>query len=105
MTRLGVPLFICLLLVMLWALGVRASKEWSRWKERQATSPDRKQLEARTDGLFNSLADLDELFEAGKIEKKKYWKERLELKAKLVAILKKGPPVRIEPYASRRNPR
>ncbi len=105
MTRLGIPLFICLLLVMLWALGVRASKEWSKWKERQATSPDRKQLEARTDGLFNSLADLDELFESGKIEKKKYWKERLELKAKLVAILKKGPPVRIEPYATRRNPR
>jgi hypothetical protein len=105
MTRLGIPFFICLLLVMLWALGVRASKEWSKWKERQATSPDRKQLEAKTDGLFNSLADLDELFESGKIEKKKYWKERLELKAKLVAILKKGPPVRNEPYATRRNPR
>lgn len=105
MTRLGIPLFICILLILLWALGVRASKEWTRWKDRQATSPGRKQLEARADALFNSLADLDELFAAGKIEKKKYWKERLDLKAKLMAVLKKGPPVRNEPYATRRNPR
>jgi hypothetical protein len=105
MTRLGVPLFICFLLILLWALGIRSSKEWARWKERQATSPGRKQLEAKADALFNSLADLDELFAEGKIEKKKYWKERLDLKAKLMAVLKKGPPVRNEPYASRRNPR
>lgn len=105
MTRLGIPLFICLLLILLWALGVRASKDWTRWKERQATSPGRKQLEAKVDALFNSLADLDELFAEGKIEKKKYWKERLDLKAKLMAVLKKGPPIRNEPYATRRNPR
>jgi len=105
MTRLGIPLFICFLLILLWALGVRASKEWGRWKDRQASSPGRKQLEAKADALFNSLADLDELFAEGKIEKKKYWKERLDLKAKLMAVLKKGPPIRNEPYASRRNPR
>jgi hypothetical protein len=105
MTRLGIPLFICILLIMLWALGIRSSKEWMRWKERQATSPGRKQLAAKADALFNSIADLDELFSEGKIEKKKYWKERLDLKAKLMAVLKKGPPVRNEPYVTRRNPR
>src|SRR5690348_8765669 len=105
MTRLGIPLFICILLIMLWALGIRSTKEWARWKERQATSPGRKQLAAKADALFNSIADLDELFAAGKIEKKKYWKERLDLKAKLMAVMKKGPPVRNEPYATRRNPR
>lgn len=105
MSRLGIPLFICILLIMLWALGIRSSKEWTRWKERQATSPGRKQLAAKADALFNSIADLDELFAEGKIEKKKYWKERLDLKAKLMAVLKKGPPVRNEPYATRRNPR
>jgi hypothetical protein len=105
MTRLGVPLFVCLLLILLWALGVRVSKEWNRWKDRQATSPAQKQLEARADKLFNALADLDELFAAGKIEKKQYWKERLELKAKLIAILKKGPPSHSEPYATRNDSR
>jgi hypothetical protein len=104
MTRLGLPLFACFLLILLWALGVRVSKEWSRWKERKNSSPARKQLEAKAETLLNSLADLDELFATGKIEKKQYWKERLELKAKLMAILKKGPPVHIEPYATRRNP-
>jgi len=105
MTRLGVPLLVCFLLILLWALGVRASKEWPRWKERQAASPANKQLEARADALFNSLADLDELFASGKVEKKKYWKERLELKAKLMAILKKSPSPHSEPYATRRDPR
>jgi len=105
MTRLGVPLFVCLLLVLLWALGVRVSKEWGRWKDRQAASPVQKQLEARTEKFLNALADLDELFAAGKIEKKQYWKERLELKAKLMAILKKGPSSHSEPYATRNDPR
>ena len=104
MTRLGVPLLVCLLLLLLWALGVRVSKEWPKWKEQQSTSPAKKQLEAKADALFNSMADLDELFAAGKIEKKKYWKERLELKAKLMAILKKSPPSESEPYATRRAP-
>jgi hypothetical protein len=105
MTRLGIPLFFCFLLILLWALGIRVSKEWSRWKDVQAASPARRQLEAKADALFNSMADLDELFATGKIEKKQYWKERLELKAKLMALLKKGPPLHIEPYATRRNPR
>ena len=105
MTKLGLPLLACFLLVLLWALGVRSSKEWSRWKESKSASPARKQLEAKAETLLNSLADLDELFASGKIEKKTYWKERLELKAKLMAILKKGPPLHIEPYATRRNPR
>jgi len=105
MTRLGVPLLACLMLLMLWALGVRVSKEWPRWKEQQGTSPEKKELEAKADALFNSMADLDELFADGKIEKKKYWKERLELKAKLMAILKKSPPSHTEPYATRRGPR
>lgn len=103
MTRLGVPLLFCFLLILLWALGVRASKEWSRWKERQAKTPAKKELEAKADALFNSVADLDELFASGKIEKKNYWKERLELKAKLMAILKKSPPAHTEPYATRRD--
>jgi hypothetical protein len=102
MTKLGVPLLICFLLVLLWALGIRSSKDWRRWKARGAAAPARKQFEAEAEALLNSIADLDELFEAGKIEKKKYWKERLELKAKLMTILKKGPSSLLESYAIRR---
>lgn len=102
MTRLGVPLLACFLLVLLWALGIRMGKDWERWKSQNPSSPMRKQFEAKAEALLNSLADLDELFEAGKIEKKQYWKERLELKAKLMAILKKGPPSLRESYATRR---
>lgn len=105
MTKLGVPLLACFLLVLLWALGVRVGKEWPQWKERHTTSPAQKQLASKADALFSSLADLDDLFAAGKIEKKKYWKERLELKAKLMAILKKGSPSLLESYATRRAPR
>ncbi len=105
MTRLGVPLLGCFLLVLLWALGIRAAKDWERWKTTGPSSPARKQFEAKAEELLNSLADLDELFDAGKVEKKQYWKERLELKAKLMAILKKGPPALRESYATRRVPR
>lgn len=105
MTRLGVPLLGCFLLVLLWGLGIRAAKDWERWKTTGPSSPARKQFEAKAEELLNSLADLDELFEAGKVEKKQYWKERLELKAKLMAILKKGPPALRESYATRRVPR
>ena len=105
MTRLGVPLLGCFLLVLLWSLGIRAAKDWERWKTTGPSSPARKQFEAKAEELLNSLADLDELFETGKIEKKQYWKERLELKAKLMAILKKGPPALRESYATRRVPR
>lgn len=102
MTRLGVPLLACFLLVLLWALGIRASKDWQRWKSGGMSSPARGQFEAKAEELLNSIADLDELFETGKIEKKQYWKERLELKAKLMAILKKGPASLLESYATRR---
>jgi hypothetical protein len=105
MTKLGVPLLICLLALLLWALGIRASKEWSRWKQRLAALPERQQFEAQAEALLNSLADLDELFAAGKIEKKQYWKERLELKARLIANLKKSPPAVLDTYASDRAPR
>lgn len=105
MTKLGVPLLVCLLAILLWALGIRASKEWTRWKQRLTAPPERQQFEAQAEALFNSLADLDELFAAGKIEKKQYWKERLELKAKLMASLKKSPPPVPDTYASGRAPR
>jgi hypothetical protein len=105
MSKLGVPLLGCFLLVLLWALGIRATKDWQLWKATGPSSPAGKQFEAKAEELLNSLADLDELFEAGKVEKKQYWKERLELKAKLMAILKKGPPALRESYATRRVPR
>ena len=105
MTKLGVPLLGCMLLVLLWALGIRAAKDWEKWKTTGPASPASKKFETKAEELLNSLADLDELFEAAKIEKKQYWKERLELKAKLIAILKKGPPALRETYATRRVPR
>lgn len=105
MARLGLPLLACFLLILLWALGVRMAKEWPRWKERQSSSPAQKELEAKVDGLLNSLADLDELFAAGKVQEKSYWKERLELKAKIVTILKKSSPALLEAYATRNAPR
>jgi len=105
MARLGLPLLACFLLILLWALGVRLAKEWPHWKERQSSSPAQKELEAKVDGLLNSLADLDELLAAGKVPEKSYWKERLELKAKIVTILKKSSPALLEPYATRHAPR
>jgi hypothetical protein len=100
MNNLGIPLFACFLLVLLWALGIRASKDWA--KAKSLSTPVRHQFEAKVEELLNSIADLDELFAAGKIEKQKYWKERLELKAKVMAILKKGPATLLESYATRR---
>ena len=64
-----------------------------------------KALEGDVEKLFNSLADLDELFATGKIAEKPYWKERLELKARLVATLKKAPPALLDSYATRHSPR
>ena len=104
MTRLGTPALFCFFLVLLWALGVRVAREWPQWKKRQQTSPEQKELEAKVEGLLNSLADLDELFAAQKLVEKSYWKERLELKARLVAVLKKNPSL-LEAYAIRRVPR
>jgi hypothetical protein len=105
MTRMGGPLLACFLLVLLWGLGVRVAKEWPKWKAQQSASELQKALEAEVETLFNSLADLDELFAAGKIAEKPYWKERLELKARLVAALKKAPPALLESYAIRHTPR
>jgi 5-hydroxyisourate hydrolase-like protein (transthyretin family) len=101
LTRLGVPLLACFLLVLLWALGVRVAKEWPLWKAQHSSDPAHKELEAQMDALFNSLADLDELFAAGKVPEQPYWKERLELKARLVVALKKAPPSLLESYAIR----
>jgi hypothetical protein len=101
MTRLGGPLLACFLLVLLWGLGVRVAKEWPKLKTRQSAEQLQKELEAEVEALFNSLADLDELFACGKVAEKPYWQERLELKARLVATLKKAPPALLESYAIR----
>ncbi len=105
LSRVGLPLLACFLLVLLWALGVRVAKEWPQWKERQQASTAQKELAAKVDAMFNSLADLDELFAAKKIPEKQYWKDRLELKARLVAALKKAPPSLLESYATRHSHR
>jgi hypothetical protein len=103
-TKLGWPILGIFLLLLFWALGVRAAKEWSNLAEQNAAQPARKQLESKVEGLLNSLADLDELSTAGKIAERKYWRERLELKAKLVAILKKSPPAFFDSYVTRHIP-
>ena len=108
MTRFATLVLACFLLVFLWALGVRVAKEWGRVKRRGAAlvkgQAGRKRLSAKAERLLNSLADLDELFAAGKIAEKDYWKERLELKARLVENLKKGASPPLESYAGRRAP-
>ena len=104
-TRLGVLLMLCLLLVLFWALGVRAAKEWNSSRAQKPESPAHKELETKLDALLSSMADLDELHDTGKIADKAYWKERLELKAKVVAILKQSPPTLLESYATRHLPR
>jgi hypothetical protein len=103
--RMGGLLLACFLLVLLWGLGVRVAKEWPKWKARQSASQLQKALEGEVEKLFNSLADLDELFATGKIAEKPYWKERLEMKARLAATLKKAPPTLLESYAIRHSPR
>jgi hypothetical protein len=100
-TRLDVPLLACFLLLLMWALGVRLTKELPRFRQQRRTSSVQKELEATVDALFNSLADLDELFAAGKVAEKQYWKERLDLKARLMATLKKASPLLLESYATR----
>ena len=104
MTRLGGPLLACFLLMLLWGLGVRVAKEWPAWRVQQNASYLQKKLEAEVETLFNALADLDELFADGKIAEKPYWKERLDLKARLVAALKKAPPTLLDSYATRHTP-
>jgi 5-hydroxyisourate hydrolase-like protein (transthyretin family) len=101
LTRLDVPLLACFLLLLVWALGIRLAREWPRLKEQRRASSMQKELETTVDALFNSLADLDELFAAGKVAEKQYWKERLDLKARLTATLKKASPSLLESYATR----
>jgi hypothetical protein len=101
LTRLDVPLLACFLLLLLWALGIRLAKEWPRFKEQRRAGSIQKELETTLDALFNSLADLDELFAAGKVAETQYWKERLDLKARLMATLKKASPLLLESYATR----
>jgi hypothetical protein len=102
-TSVGIPLLLCFLLTLLWALGIRVAKEWPRWKAKQTGSPVQQQFQAKMDTLINSIADIDELFATSKIAEKQYWKERLDLKAKAVAILKAGPSTKSKPYASRKS--
>jgi hypothetical protein len=105
MTRVGVLLLICLLLVLVWALGVRVAKEWGKAQEQGPDSAAQKQLEAKVEALLDSMAGLDELHKNGKIADEPYWKERLELKARVAGILKQGSPNLLKPYASQPNPR
>ena len=100
-TRLGAPLLACFLLLLVWALGIRMAREWPRFKGQRRTGSVQKELETTVDTLFNSLADLDELFAAGKVAEKQYWKERLDLKARLTATLKKASPLLLDSYATR----
>jgi hypothetical protein len=100
-TRLDLPLLACFLLVLLWALGIHLAKAWPRFKEQLKASPVQKALESEVDALFNSLADLDELFASGKLAEKQYWKERLDLKARLLATLKKASPSLLDSYVTR----
>jgi hypothetical protein len=107
-TKLALPLLGCFLLVFIWALGVRIAREWPRLKQKreaEVAKPGAKKIGAKADKLLNSLADLDELFAGGKIAEKDYWKERLELKARVVAALKKTSSPPVESYAGRRSPR
>jgi hypothetical protein len=100
-TRLAVPMLACVLLLLGWALGVCLAKEWPRLKERGASGAAEKEFEATVGSLFDCLADLDELFAAGKVPEKHYWKERLDLKARLTTSLKKAPTSLLESYAIR----
>ncbi len=92
LAQVGLPVLACFLLVLFWALGVRVAKEWDRSQESRKATRAQKQFEAKVDGLLNSLVDLDELFASGKVPEKKYWKERLELKARLASALKNSSP-------------
>lgn len=101
LSRVGLPLLACFLLVLFWALAVCVAREWTKVKENRGAHRAQKHLEAKLEGLVNSLADLDELFASGKIQEKKYWKARLELKARLAAALRKGPPTLLKSHAIR----
>jgi hypothetical protein len=104
-SQVGLPILAGFLLLLFWALGVRVMRDWPRLKAQAAGSSSVPQLDVNVEKLLSSIADLDELFAAKKIAEPKYWKERLELKARLVALLKKHPPASLESYAARPHPR
>jgi hypothetical protein len=89
------------LLLLFWALGVRLMRDWPRFKARASGTASAGPLDAKVEKLLTAIADLDELFAANKVAESKYWKERLELKARLVTLLKKNPPAGLESYAAR----
>lgn len=95
------PILAGFLLLLFWALGVRVMKDWPRLKAQAAGDGGLQPLDAKVEKLLASIADLDELFATGKITEPRYWKERLELKARLMAVLKKNPPATPESYAAR----
>lgn len=104
-SQLNGPVLAGFVLLLFWALGVRLAKDWPRLRTQATKGAAGRQYEPKLEKLLNSLADLDELFAAGKVAEQKYWKERLELKARVTAILKKSPPAPLESYAARPNPR
>jgi hypothetical protein len=104
-SQLTAPVLAGFLVLLLWALGVRVMKEWPKLKAQLAEQAESPKLEPKAEKLLNSIADLDELFAGGKIAEQAYWKERLELKARLVALLKKNPPARLGSYVTRQSPR
>jgi len=102
--QVGLPILAGFLLLLFWALGVRVMRDWPRFKAQAAGSNAAPPLDAKVEKLLTSIADLDELFAAKKIVESKYWKERLELKARLVTLLKRNPPAGLESYATRSHP-
>jgi hypothetical protein len=104
-SQLTTPVLAGFLVLLLWALGVRVAKEWPKLKAQVAQESESAKLDPKVEKLLNSIADLDELFAANKIAEQAYWKERLELKARLVALLKKSPPARLTANAARQAPR
>lgn len=104
-SQVGGPILAGFLLLLFWALGVRVMRDWPRLKAQGADGGATPQLDAKVEKLLTSIADLDELFAAKKLAEPRYWKERLELKARLVALLKKHPPASLESYAARPHPR
>jgi hypothetical protein len=104
-SQLTIPVLAGFLILLLWALGVRVAKEWSKLKAQVAEEAEGPKLDPKAEKLLNSMADLDELFAGNKIGEQAYWKERLELKARLVALLKKSPPASLTSYASRQTSR
>ena len=104
-SQLNGPVLAGFVLLLFWALGVRLAKDWPLLRVQAANDATARSYDPKLEKLLNSLADLDELFAAGKVPEQKYWKERLELKARITAILKKSPPAALESYAGRHSSR